>query len=460
MQTTTIEKPITSSTSRKRLKVPAFDYLVLMTSLLLMKLPAALGYKGSIGVRALFLLPLVIVTVKNIIIIFLRKEPIKVDIKLFLLYLFFILIVVASFIRALIYRTLPSSNLTANFSIWFISVLFSLSLFISARSDGIKFQYRLGLVWICVYYFGLNYLMYILGIGSSELSSETVLLRALGITTTNRILFPTADGVNYFGVTTGAGLVALSIAYWYGRRFSIINKFLIVMGISICLMILLLTDARGAFGICLIVVFLALLLRNRDYRLLTLLPVVSPFLPFLLLFTSQSIPSNVVKVFSRNISDFQTLNGRVWIWQRAIERIRESADALFTGFGYRGQFVSGLSNDISLTFGPNFAATAGTHNYLLQWLMETGIIGATIFLLLLTMIIYKLSVFSDRNRDDISTVIMLFILVYCIVAGTQDTVLTIDYEEVFTIFSIICAGAITLPRNWSKKLIQLKLTQN
>lgn len=430
---------------------PLIDYIVLVSSLLLIKLPTAFGFKNTIDLRVLFLIPIIFVTAKNILIIFLGKEEVKVDKRLLLLYGLFIIVVIASFVRTFIYRTLPYSILAANFFIWFLGTFFTLTLFLSARSERIKYQYRMSLIWICFYYFGVNYLLYILGIGYTEFASETVMLRFFGINFTNRILFPTAEGVNFFGVTVGGAVVIFFVAFLYGRKFSLSKKIFILFGILISLIIILFTDARGAFGVCMAVILLAVFLRNRDYRFLTFVPFVSPFFPFLFLYISQNIPDQIVRLFSRSISDFQTLNGRMLIWQKYIERIVGSTETLFLGYGYRGQFASGISNELILVFGPVFGATAGAHNYILQWLLETGIIGTLVFIILLTAIIYKLSVYSIQNRSDVSTVIMIFFLIYCMVIGTQDTVLTIDYEEIFMIFSVICASAITLPSNPKNK---------
>ncbi len=424
---------------------PLIDYIVLVCSLLLIKLPIAFGFKNSVDLRVLFLIPIIFVTAKNILIIFLRKEEIKVDKRLFLLYGLFIMIVLASFVRTFIYRTLPYSVLAANFFIWFLGTFFTLTLFLSASSERIKYQYRMALMWICLYYFGVNYLLYILGIGFTEFASETVMLRFFGINFTNRILFPTAEGVNFFGVTVGGAVVIFFVAFLYGRKFSLPKKIFIIFGILISIIIILFTDARGAFGVSIAVIFLAVILRNRNFRLLTFVPFISPFFPFLFLYISQNIPEQIVRLFSRSVSDFQTLNGRMVIWQKYIERIVGSAEAIFFGYGYRGQFASGISNELILVFGPVFGATAGAHNYILQWLLEIGIIGTLVFIILLTAIVYKLSVYSIKNRNDVSTVIMMFFLTYCIVIGTQDTVLTIDYEEIFMIFSVICASVITLP---------------
>ena len=424
-----------------------FDYWVLISILLLLRLPVALGYRQQPVVRMLFLLPLVAVTLKNIVLT-LYKAKFHFNKLLLILFSLFALILALAFIRTARSTIFPASTIFGNMFIWMIVAAFGFTLFATAPSVEVKRDYRRGIFFAINLYFIFNAIFHFVGIRSPEIlylsQTKAAMLTSIGINT-NRVLFPTAGGLNSFGTTAGLGLVSSLVIITsknVNRKF---DKFLSLFAVLITIAIILLADSRGALAYSILVLFLILFLPKIYYKLLAIIPIVAPLLPVAMITILNLLPSTLISTLSRSGSDLANMSNRLVIWDIILKHLSNFSWVSLIGYGYRGQVVSGVSHLYAYLFTSyTNDEVASAHNFLLQNVLEIGYIGAVIFIILLFVLIRNLSRANQTATNDYTPKAMLFVLIYLILSGITEAVFSPDYQEVFTVFILIWTATGTM----------------
>jgi len=422
------------------------DYWVLISCLLLLRLPIALGYRQQPAARLLFLLPLVLVSSKNLLLT-LFKSRIRFSKSLLILFLFFSLILAFAFVRTILSDIFPTSTILGNFFIWVLIAIFGFTLFTAAPDEQTRIIYRRGIFIAISLYFIFNLTLYSLGFQSPEVlyvnSTKAVLLNSVGINL-NRALFPTAGGINSFGTTAGIGLVACFVILTMpgSKR---VDQIISVFGGLSSFAIIIYTDSRGTLAYTSLLIFLILILPKMIYGLLRWLPVIAPLLPLTLLSVLRLLPETVVSTLSRSGSDLTNMSNRLVIWNIVLDELINFKWIHLIGFGYRGQVLSGLSRSYSFLFTSYTSSEiASAHNSLLQSVLEVGYLGSFLFIALLFLLMGKLAQTTQRNRNDYTPKAMLFVLAYLILSGITEAVFSPDYQEIFTVFIFIWAATGTM----------------
>lgn len=420
------------------------DYWVLIASILLVRMPVALGFRQNAAARLLFISPIIFVVIKNLY-FSLHKEKWRFRSKSFYLFLFYCLLLIISFIRTLILKTFPANVILGNFLIWIITVVFGLTLFLTAKNEETKENYRRAIFISISLYFTFNFFLYIIGYDSPEhlylIQYPAKLLSSIGITS-NRILFPSASGINSFGATAGIGLVSNFVIFSQKNKMS--DKFLSLVGGISSLSIILLTDSRGALAFSIATISLFLVLPKKLYPALQILPFFAPLLPLFLIFILNLLPEQIITVLSRESGDLSNVSNRLTIWNIILSELKNFKLIHLIGYGYRGQVISGLASSYAYIFYSYTSQDVATaHNFLLQNILEIGYIGAIIFLIFLKTIMSNLAHWVKINSMDYISKCSLFVLVYLLFIGITEAVLSPDYQEVFVILLLLSTSVLT-----------------
>jgi len=437
------------------------DYWVLVFSLLLVRFPVALGFRGSALIRFLFLLPFLIIIIKNLL--YLAQHSIhKIYFNpwLFVLFILYVGVETIAFLRTATNIFFSSSAIMGNWLVWFLFAMFGLFVFAAVNNRNGLQRFREAIYYALILYVSVNALMSILGFHSPDVlyfsSFRSVILGSLGIAA-DRVLFLTAAGINSFGLVGGAALVASAVLFFSSSRK--IDRIIGVIGIVSSLYVVLLTDSRGALLFSLVSIFLSLFPFGMFIPALRWVAALAPALPFTLVSALRLLPTQISQVLNRSSSSQgadATLSGRFIIWNAILNHFYDFRFLNLFGFGFRGQVASGISWEYSYLFSSWLdPEVAGAHNFVLQTLLDTGYIGALITICFITSLLFALGSHL-KNSQDHTIKVLFFLLIYLIVVGTTDTVLTPEHQELFLVFMLIWAAAGSLPKRKENIPLQLQ----
>lgn len=422
------------------------EYWILLISLLLLRLPVALGERQNPAVRLIFILPILGISM-YLLFVSAHKKRILFDKKIFLLFSAFATLLSIGFIRTGLNGIFLVTTILGNWLVWITIAVFSFALFISAPNEKVRYQYRRGFILAFGIYILLNFALYLLGFEPPEKHVQTnstgILLGTLGVHI-QRVVFPTSTGFNTFGSIVGTFTVA-SVAILTHRASARLDKMIAILGGLCSFVIIFLTDSRAALALSTLLILTIFLLPQKLYPKLKYIALVAPLLPVILILVINLLPAELASGLSRSGSDFSNMSNRMTIWQIVLDEFKHFTPLHLFGFGYRGQVSAGLSEQYAYFFS-SYAegGQASSHNFFLQSIIETGYIGTLVFIFLLYVMISKLARFSIRNKYDHTPRTTLFILIYCILAGTTESVLSPDFQELFVLFLMICAASSTL----------------
>jgi len=413
------------------------DYLVLITFLLLIRLPAAFGLQYDIRVRLLFLLPIIFVIWRRLVVFLTSRNPITFDAhKYYLLYVIYILLVTVAFARTILNESVDTSRALGNLFLLILGQAFIFGL--SSQSKRPGEDLKKGIYLSLLVYISANLLMEVLNFSARNDIFATPHLSSLASylgLEAYRTTFPTATGINSFGIVAGVLLVS-SFLVMREKRFNPLLRASGGVGILTSLITLVFTDSRAASIFALLAIACSYI-PYKFSRLLRYIPIVSVILPLLILGTLQRLSPSAIQVLSRNQSDALTLSNRTVIWEVAFDTLRESPENLLFGYGYRGQIVSGAMEKYEYLFGGYVGVfSIPLHNSFLQAVFEIGLVGTILFVLNLI----TLFVLLDRERQLQNSpwaTVLYFTLLFLSLISSTDSVLSFDNQESYIIFMFI-----------------------
>lgn len=420
--------------------VTMLDGLLLASCLLLLRLPVAFGYRQSIAIRALFLAPLVPLLWKTTIRVLHRKR-LSLHPRISVLLYLYTGVVSISFLRTFLDGSVSRSVVLGNFSAWFIIAFLAPALFGLSQN---KIAILLKAVFLALWsYVTLNVILYLIGITSPEQlyfkPYSAVMLSAMGLNT-NRVLFPTASGINAFGAIGGA-LLCASMAIVMRKSSGSLWKLLGALGVLIGLFTVLATDSRAALFFSVLTGLVIGIVPRRALPAFRFLPYLTPLLPILFFVTLTMTQSVLPERLARGNNSLANMSNRVEIWRLVTAELQEINPIHFIGYGYRGQVVSGLSMRY-IHFFESYARaeTASAHNIVLQSVLEIGYLGTLTLLVLLSLVIGTLVRTTYLPHIGHFMWPILAILVYMILLGTTGPSFSPDYQELQIVF-LLCVSA-------------------
>lgn len=283
----------------------------------------------------------------------------------------------------------------------------------------------------------------LLGVSASAFERQTrgtttQLLSLIGISVQRRA-FVLGSGLNGFGAAAGACLAAWLILFIRkpGGTSRVLSALFVVAG-AYCL---LLTDSRSAFFTALLCVSLAVLVTEGflggERWITTLLPLL-PFvlLPITILF-SVVLSDNV----SRSSDDISTLGNRIYVWRAVGTEFSNFRFAHLFGFGLFGQVTSGVSSRFGKVVGAGYETQQlSAHNALLQYVLDSGYIGAAVFLFVCWSALSRLPDVRSRQASSHER-LLRYLIVYVLLTGITQVDGTIYIRETFILFVFLLAAS-------------------
>jgi O-antigen ligase len=108
--------------------------------------------------------------------------------------------------------------------------------------------------------------------------------------------------------------------------------------------------------------------------------------------------------------------------------------------GFDGQQISGISNTYASQFSSwAFPESVTAHNFGLQIIIETGYLGLTMVIIIISIMLSSLGSCSIKTNDK-TVKILFFILTYLMFTGITESVFTLGHPETQSIFMLIFAA--------------------
>jgi O-antigen ligase len=244
---------------------------------------------------------------------------------------------------------------------------------------------------------------------------------------------PLTSGINGGGVMAAiAGTISLVLLRGGQSRrihLAIVAASLVTLG---------LVDARGSMLFAAVTVAAVSFTPRFMRRGLPGVALLIPVLPLVLLWLLSAL-SGYTSGLSRNGADVTTATGRSVIWQDVYDYLKHPHFADIFGYGYYGQVTSGVSYRYAFLFQTQpIPESAGTHNLLLQTVLDTGYVGA---LVVVALIVVAASAASRRYIETLAPVELatLAALIVLVLVGATESLPTIYFPYVFVVaFLLLC----------------------
>jgi len=310
------------------------------------------------------------------------------QLKLFFLYIFYLAVSSAWSSYSLV--SLAYSG------IWMVFILLVVRL-VSTQDDVSKltWMFYLSLSAISIISLTLYFIGYESAFFSEEVTSSISVIRLKGLTGS-----PTTIG-NISGL-----LFILSTNYYFIDKLR--SKIVIISGFSSILVLAMSysrTSIAASFICSLYLVFF--LIKNRLFKIILLVIGVLSSL-FLLLNVINPNVEAVTK--SGNLNEIFTLMGRTTIWVEAIDNIKER---FFFGGGLGSARWIMASNYFE--YGRTYTTS---HNFILESLIENGLVGTIILMIVLVSCIYSL--FKNSKLDGRRMRLYFILFLYLLVVGLTE----------------------------------------
>jgi O-antigen ligase len=411
------------------LLISLFTFINLAQSTLLQLLMAALVLAAIwiiIIVNSKFLLP-----------VLLKMIGLRAHFAVYLVFAL-MLVICAAYLKGALFDTISWLKAIQMSFIWFSIYLCSLSIFSKRRSVERQQALVLSLLTSINIYVVFNVVSFALGfraLNSAYIETGTgkaTILSLMGIST-ERVLFPFALGVNGFGVIAGAAVVIAFILFQRTRKWL---RFL-YLGYLVCALIgVLATDSRGAMVFALLAIILISFSHRSWLKHWRILVIFTPIFPFLIMAISKLIGATLsLAKLSRGTT---ILSFREIIWANVFAYLKANAGFnLLWGYGYLGQVTSkAYQVYYSLLFSHlnvESPERASVHNFMLQNLLDIGLLGISLILIVLFILISRTT--RTIETSGIYKAVLGFVL-FLVFAGTTDLTLNVYNFHLFMPFLV------------------------
>ncbi len=425
------------------------DYWVLVLSLFLTMAHVPFSYIPQLVIRFICLLILLFFAIRGGIKLAKKETELVVINRIFVgLLILFILIESVAHLRAA-YSYIVSPEIAFwNWISWICLTLFTFVVFLRKRDNSDSFEYRSAVCYTLIAYIVANCLLQVIGFEPPYPFTKTfpaMFLAKLGIIT-SRTLFPTSVGFNSSGIMGGAAFLAGLLFLMQGRNR--IEKGFGLAGLLTGIYVIVLTDCRGALVFAIAAGLVMLIPFTRTFPVLKWLAPISLLIPIGLIQIMRYCQGPAWLSFSHSTSGAganSLLSGRMVIWTAFTDFFSDFHPMHLIGYGFDGQLISHISRLYSNLFLPwALPETISAHNFPLQLTIEIGYVGLLLTLILISMTLFNLGKFSLENND-LPAKILFFILIYFLLMGSTESVLTLGHPETQYMLMLIftCSMAIT-----------------
>lgn len=453
--------------------VSVINFVFLLIVMLLIRFPVALGFRYNWMLRSIALPLIVAIIILNVL--YIKKYKIVFSFHKWML-LFFALFL-AFWIQAFIRTILKETGFPLLYDLLILTYIVVLcfyffTIFVIFRN----MEDRSVLVKMVLYGYSIyilaNLVLHVLGVQPENTlylaEYPTQMLSHLGFPS-NRILFPMADGINNFGLLTGAVMVGLMNIL--RKKLGAWEKIFIFLLILVCFSVILLTDSRGGLLFSILAIAITFIPR-KGLAVLKWIPFLGSTMPLLF---SVFAPAFLAKYFgflnrssigwdSRATSPTELacvesmkssgnlLSNRTVIWSKVVGGLSNFQPIHLIGYGFRGQITSGISAQYACLFASHIDSLMATsHNIWLQLILDIGYLGLLITLIFLILTMIRLQHFLEGEHQEYFG--LMGIVIYIIMIGSLEASVSPDFFEIFVLL-IFIATLLVIPDDDSSKPIK------
>lgn len=269
------------------------------------------------------------------------------------------------------------------------------------------------------------------------------MLKIFGVES-ERVALPLYQSLNGGG-TVGALAIVIGVLLFPSRRNG--REGLLAVGsIVVGLVVVFLADSRGPLIAAVLALVLVMLVPRASKRVLSLLPILIPIAPAIILFITSRLLGAHAESLSRQGGDLATATGRQFIWSDVFQKISEVRIESLIGYGAFGQARSGVGAEYGFLFNTPNAQFSNAHNAVLQTVLDTGWLGAIALLSLMVVSIGAVATVSARQNDAMARSLLGAVVVFALI-GAEEATPTLNILYLLVPFLAFSLAAIALPAN-------------
>lgn len=415
-----------------QVKVDSFIlFLFIATFRLPQLLPPSIEFIASLSIAIFLLIYTFLIAIKNNFVIKNISRS-----RFFLVFVYVVFEIIA-FIRSGVLGVMDFGTVIKFIGIS-TSLIFFLLFSISnlKNSEDLKYFMR-AIIYSFSFLIFLNFTLYLIGInpyisGNEYIYvSDGVLLSSVGLKISSAI-YPLEAGPKLLGsIIVFVGVISI---------ISIVKRFKLIFFLPILLLtilMILLSDARLYLAVLLLFVFISPFYKIISSKIfLQSYLIIFPLIPILILFIASYVAELPgIEVLSRSADDnISSLSGRTLIWSSISNEIQEFNIQLLYGYGASGTINSGINNEVAHVFlgGWENTGVKTAHNSILQQLLDKGLIGVVIFLLMFRSLIY-----TFKGLKSAEGITFIFGVLSMMLASSLNTLFYFASSESYVLFIIL-----------------------
>jgi O-antigen ligase len=291
-------------------------------------------------------------------------------------------------------------------------------------------------------YVGINVLLYLAGLENpafpSGVYAQAKMLSIVGIDH-ERVVFPLASGLNNFG---NIAAVALGSTVVLALRSQGRTRLVYGVLVAVSASAVLLTDARAAFVapiVAVVAVMLAPVLAARlaPWFVLAALPLATAAIK-----VGESLGLSDLLARDR-VAGAAASSDRTIIWSQAIEFFSHPSADFLLGYGAYGHVTTGVSNQYAYLFTGAARFEKTTHSFALQALLDLGIVGLAVAVVVLGAVALKLARRLEHGGSERHAALLAMLLTLVLLGATESTPM-IYAPEALAAFLLVLLVAATI----------------
>jgi hypothetical protein len=345
----------------------------------------------------------------------------------------YLLVLIGSFWRGAATGRLSVAMAAFSSILWLTLMAFGVGAFLGRREGEritAPFLILLGLIT----FVAANIALRVLGVEAPEsitlvsmVREPSTLAAAFGVAL-ERSGFPLGNGLNGFGVMSGATILGSAIVL-VSAGSSLFERCVAFAGLIVGVAGLAVVDSRMSLAGVLLLTPLIMLWPVHRLRVLRWFAPISLVLPFLAVGLSLSLAARDVSWLPvRSDADLFTLNNRTIIWGTVALELQAPVATHLVGYGYEGPQASGVIYRAGDFVGQVFDMEhVSVHNAPLQHVLDMGYIGLA---LLVGFFWFSLDKASNTGRPVRDRRFLVGLLMFVILAGVTESVPSASSSDV------------------------------
>jgi O-antigen ligase len=333
-------------------------------------------------------------------------------------------------------------------------------IFLEMRSEEAKRAFLIMVLMIPIFCVTITVAFFVLspiiGAPPTAVIANSFVARTIGVQSQRQSFLNGGGGLTYIAdlAAYSIGMIVVVIRKYripHGAARWIIRWVVIPLAIIACLFVFAVSDGRAAiacfFGAMLCAKYGRKWILRHPALTITILVIV---IPASMIITSTMSAISWSFLSRGGTGSDVTDNPRFYIWTSYFKYLFGFDPGLIFGYGQSGQSNAGLSQRYAFLFAgwQEDTTSASLHNFVLQTVVEMGLVGLAAFLAPLYFILVRARRIAKACPVEVTLIVYIF--VFTLLAGGTETIGSPMDKEFFLYFWIVILVFMRLPTNSSK----------